>query len=32
VPVDHVGLGVPDVDAAKAYYDELMPPVGFVRE
>jgi hypothetical protein len=32
MPIDHVGLGVPDVDAAKAYYDEFMPLVGFVRE
>jgi catechol 2,3-dioxygenase-like lactoylglutathione lyase family enzyme len=32
MPIDHIGLGVPDVDAAKAYYDELMPLVGFVRE
>ena len=30
--IDHVGLGVPDVEAAKAYYDELLPLVGFVRE
>ena len=30
--IDHVGLGVPDVDAAKAYYDELLPLLGFVRE
>jgi catechol 2,3-dioxygenase-like lactoylglutathione lyase family enzyme len=32
VPIDHIGLGVPDVDAARAYYDELMPLFGFVRE
>jgi catechol 2,3-dioxygenase-like lactoylglutathione lyase family enzyme len=32
VPIDHIGLGVPDVDAARAYYDQLMPLVGFVRE
>ena len=32
VGIDHLGLGVPDVDAAKDYYDELMPLVGFVRE
>jgi catechol 2,3-dioxygenase-like lactoylglutathione lyase family enzyme len=32
MPIDHVGLGVPDVDAALAYYDESMPQVGFVRE
>ena len=30
--IDHLGLGVPDVDAARDYYDELMPLVGFVRE
>ena len=30
--LDHIGLGVPDVEAAKAYYDELLPLVGFVRE
>jgi catechol 2,3-dioxygenase-like lactoylglutathione lyase family enzyme len=30
--IDHIGLGVPDVDAAKAYYDGFMPLVGFVRE
>ena len=30
--IDHIGLGVPDVEAAKAYYDELMPLVGFVRQ
>jgi len=32
MPLDHLGLGVPDIDAAKAYYDEFMPLVGFVRE
>lgn len=32
VPIDHIGLGVPDIDAARAYYDELAPLVGFVRE
>jgi catechol 2,3-dioxygenase-like lactoylglutathione lyase family enzyme len=32
VPIDHLGLGVPDVAAAVEYYDELMPLVGFVRE
>jgi catechol 2,3-dioxygenase-like lactoylglutathione lyase family enzyme len=30
--IDHIGLGVPDVEAARAYYDELLPLVGFVRE
>ena len=29
MPIDHFGLGVPDVGAAKAYYDELMPKLGF---
>jgi len=30
--IDHLGLGVPDVGVAKAYYDDLMPLVGYVRE
>jgi catechol 2,3-dioxygenase-like lactoylglutathione lyase family enzyme len=30
--IDHIGLAVPDLDAAKTYYDEFMPLVGFVRE
>ena len=29
MPIEHFGLGVPDVGAAKAYYDELMPMVGY---
>ena len=29
MPIEHLGLGGPDVDAAKAYFDELMPLVGF---
>ena len=29
--IDHVGLNVPDVQAALAYYDEFMPLVGFMR-
>jgi catechol 2,3-dioxygenase-like lactoylglutathione lyase family enzyme len=29
VPIDHFGLGVPDVRAAQTYYNELMPKVGF---
>ena len=29
MPIDHFGIGVPDVDAAKAYYDEFMPLVGY---
>jgi catechol 2,3-dioxygenase-like lactoylglutathione lyase family enzyme len=24
MPIDHLGLGVEDVDAAQAYYDEFM--------
>ena len=32
MPIDHIGLGVPDVDVAKAYYDELLPMLGFVRQ
>jgi catechol 2,3-dioxygenase-like lactoylglutathione lyase family enzyme len=32
IPIDHIGLAVPNVDAAKTYYDEFMPLVGFVRE
>jgi catechol 2,3-dioxygenase-like lactoylglutathione lyase family enzyme len=26
--IDHVGIGVPDLAAAKQYYDELMPILG----
>ena len=29
MPLEHIGLGVPDVDVAKEYFDELMPMVGF---
>jgi len=29
MPIEHIGLGVPDVDAAKEYFDELTPMVGF---
>jgi len=29
MPIEDVGLGVPDVEAAKAYFDELMPMVGY---
>ncbi|MGC5173259.1 VOC family protein [Microbacterium sp. DT81.1] len=29
MPIDHLGLGVPDVEAAKSYYDQLMPKLGF---
>lgn len=26
--IDHIGIGVPDLDAAKQYYDGLMPVLG----
>ena len=26
--IDHIGIGVPDLVAAKRYYDELMPILG----
>ena len=26
--IDHIGINVPDLEAAKRYYDELMPSVG----
>ena len=29
MPIEHFGLGVPDIDAAKAYYEEFMPMVGY---
>jgi catechol 2,3-dioxygenase-like lactoylglutathione lyase family enzyme len=29
MPIEHLGLGVPDVEAAKAYYDAFMPMVGY---
>lgn len=29
MPLDHLGIGVPDLASAQAYYDELMPLVGF---
>ena len=29
MPIEHIGLAVPDVAAAKRYYDEFMPMVGF---
>ena len=29
--IEHVGLNVPDVEAALAYYDEFMPLVGYTR-
>ncbi len=27
--IDHIGLNVPDLDAAKSYYDALMPSLGY---
>ncbi len=32
MPIDHVGLNVPDVEQAKLYYDEFMPLVGFMPQ
>lgn len=29
MPIGHLGLNVDDLASAKAYYDELMPQVGF---
>ena len=29
--IEHLGLNVPDVEAALAYYDEFMPLVGYAR-
>jgi catechol 2,3-dioxygenase-like lactoylglutathione lyase family enzyme len=29
MPLDHVGINVPDAASAREYYDELMPLVGF---
>lgn len=26
--IDHIGIGVPDLDAARRYYDDLMPILG----
>jgi catechol 2,3-dioxygenase-like lactoylglutathione lyase family enzyme len=26
--IDHIGIGVPDLAAARGYYDELMPVLG----
>ena len=31
MPLEHLGLNVPDVEAALAYYDEFMPLVGYTR-
>ena len=27
--IDHIGLNVPDLDAAKSYYDAMMPSLGY---
>jgi catechol 2,3-dioxygenase-like lactoylglutathione lyase family enzyme len=29
--IDHIGIGVPDLAAARSYYDELMAIVGFAE-
>jgi catechol 2,3-dioxygenase-like lactoylglutathione lyase family enzyme len=29
--IDHIGIGVPDLTAAKRYYDELMPVLGLIQ-
>jgi catechol 2,3-dioxygenase-like lactoylglutathione lyase family enzyme len=29
MPVDHLGIGVPDLGTAKAYYDPLMPALAY---
>ncbi len=29
MPLDHVGINVPDVASAKEYYESLVPLVGF---
>jgi catechol 2,3-dioxygenase-like lactoylglutathione lyase family enzyme len=31
MPIGHLGLNVPDLEAARAYYDRLMPAVDFER-
>ena len=31
MPIDHIGLNVPDVPAALEYYDELLGMLGYVR-
>ncbi len=32
MPIEHIGLGVPDVEAAQEYYNELMPLLGDVPD
>jgi len=29
--IDHIGIGVPDLAAAKRFYDELMPIIGLTQ-
>ena len=29
MPLGHIGLNVPDLTVAKAYYDRIMPPLGY---
>lgn len=29
--IDHIGIGVPDLAAAKTFYDELMPIIGLCQ-
>ena len=31
MPLGHLGINVPDLDAARAYYDRLMPALEFER-
>jgi catechol-2,3-dioxygenase len=32
VPIEHLGLNVPDLEVARGYFDEFLPMVGCVRE
>ena len=32
MPIEHFGLGVPDIAKAKAFYDEFMPLVGYIPQ
>ena len=32
MPIEHFGLNVPDVAAARVYFDEFLPMVGYVRQ
>ena len=31
MPIGHIGLNVPDLEVARAYYDQLMPALDFER-